>query len=310
MGYDGGMCSHESTPRGVFDGRVVRNERVCPEHYWMTLFMEGEFPATSPGQFVQVQCRSAAEPPAPAAVEWTDDTPPSFTQPEFVQSQPLLRRPLSLAGRRDVSGGTELEIIYRVVGAGTGFLETLDPGSVLSLLGPLGNAFPIVADKPKAALIGGGVGMPPMLYLSEAMGIAGKHTVAFCGARSAHLLPIGPDEFDLRGAKQMVATDDGTMGHHGLVTDALLEWMSEDAIRYSELVVYACGPEPMMRAVGNICDAHGIECYLSLERIMACGMGTCQSCAVKVEDETADEGWRYKLCCSDGPVFEASTLLW
>lgn len=305
------MCESDQTKRrGVFTAEVLSNRNLCPEHLWITLRMKGGFPSTEAGQFVQVQCRPLDAPAGPTAVEWPDDGPPVLTQAELTGSEPLLRRPLSLAGRRDVSGGVELDIIYRVVGSGTGFLSRLSAGDVVSVLGPLGNAFPISDSKPKAVLVGGGVGIPPMLYLAETLGRVGKETVAFCGARSGHLLPVSADDFAQRGAKQIVATDDGTLGVHGLVTDALLHWLHEQPSDSGGLVVYACGPEPMMRSVGDLCLDRGIECYLSLERIMACGMGTCQSCAVKVHDESADAGWRYKLCCSDGPVFPADVLIW
>ena len=86
-------------------------------------------------------------------------------------------------------------------------------------------------------------------------------------------------------------------------------WIENSAANSSELVVYSCGPEPMMEAAANLCRKSGIECYLSLERRMACGMGTCQSCIIKIADES-DSGWNYRLCCKDGPVFDAANIIW
>ena len=164
------MCETDSDkPRGVFSADVVSNRNVCPEHFLCRLRIEGRFPSTRAGQFVQVECRPAGEAPPPNGVDWVEGIPPVLGQPEFVENRPLLRRPISLAGRRDVPGGAELELIYRAVGAGTRYLSTLAPGEAVSLIGPLGNAFPISPTKKRAALVGGGVGIPPMLYLAETL---------------------------------------------------------------------------------------------------------------------------------------------
>jgi dihydroorotate dehydrogenase electron transfer subunit len=321
------MCNPTTSPRGVFTGEVVANESLCSEHGRMTIAVH-DFPPSRPGQFIQLQCRPVRQQVSAHEVEWVDHGPdaelPQFTHPELTDTEPLLRRPFSLAGRRDGENRrVELDLIYRTVGTGSSYLATVDVGSELSLLGPLGNALPIIEGKAHAALVGGGVGIPPMLYLAEAMQLAGKQAVAFNGVRSHRLLPLTPTdvqispegtpaaclaEFARVGCDAVVTTDDGTVGYHGLVSDALLRYLR--TIDTDDLVVYACGPEPMMRAVGDLCVEIGIECYLSLERIMACGMGTCQSCIVKVHDASTEAGWAYKLCCTHGPVFEARQLIW
>ena len=107
----------------------------------------------------------------------------------------------------------------------------------------------------------------------------------------------------------MIATDDGSLGYPGLVSEAFGRWLTTLEIDPKQLTTYACGPEPMMQAVGEICTPRGIGCQLALERHMACGMGTCQSCVVKIR-EKSDRGWSYKLCCADGPVFEAADVIW
>ncbi len=295
-------------------------------------------PPSQPGQFVQLQCRPIREQVSAREVDWAPDRPPQFTQPELTDKEPLLRRPLSIGGRRDLGGLAELDLIYRAVGTGTTWLSGVQAGEQLSVIGPLGNAFPVSHHKPRAALVGGGVGIPPMIYLAEVIG-QGKAATAFCGVRSEHLLPLtlnekpSPDaaptscaeEFARSEAAAVIASDDGTVGYEGLVTDALLHWLRAEDIQPDELVVYACGPEPMMRATGDLCIELGIECYVSLERIMACGMGTCQSCVVKIREADAtgkpspagdparpahETKWSYKLCCSDGPVFPAEAVVW
>lgn len=301
--------------RGAFIARVAANRRLCDEHYLLTLHLEAFGPSKA-GQFIQLQCRRPTVRIGAKTVDWPEEGIAKFTQPELIGTEPMLRRPFSLAGRRDTDEGVQLDLIYRTVGAGTGWLAGVKADQELSILGPLGNAFPISHEKPQAVLVGGGVGIPPMLYLAEALGAAGKDTVAFCGSRSARLLPLtvagdngGVAEFAAFGAAAGIATDDGSLGRKGFVTELLAQWISGQCDAPTGLVVYACGPEPMMKEAGEICISRGIECYLCLERYMACGMGTCQSCVVKIRDDS-NGGWSYKLCCTDGPVFDAREVLW
>jgi dihydroorotate dehydrogenase electron transfer subunit len=309
--------------RGTFVGEVLANERLCTDHYSLRLAFDA-FPPTQPGQFVQLQCRDTEEPAAARPVAWPEGAPPRLTQAELTGREPLLRRPFSLAGRTRENGRDVLEIIYRAIGMGTTWMSGVTAGAQISTLGPLGNAFRIFPDKPLAAVIGGGVGIPPMMYLAEALAAAGKKTVAFNGARTASLLPLTIDEakveatghptpcvgeFSRYGIDSVVATDDGTLGFAGVVSEALRDWLNAHVNEESQLAVYCCGPEPLMKSVGELCVAFGIRCQLALERKMACGMGTCQSCIVKVRAEN-EQGWTFKLCCSDGPVFDAETLLW
>ncbi|HAU36389.1 MAG TPA: hypothetical protein DCX07_01560 [Phycisphaerales bacterium] len=320
------MCgsSHSARNRGEFQADVVSNERLCPEHYLLRL-RAAEFPPTLAGQFVQLQCRRLGEQDPAREVPWPAAGPPRLTQAELAGREPFLRRPFSLAGRRDTPAGVELDLIYRTVGTGTHWLaEVVRPGQRLSVLGPLGNGFAVRADKPRAALIGGGVGIPPMIYLAETLARAGKQSVAFHGARTAALLPVAVagdavspagrptpcvEPFARADVPSVVATDDGSLGFAGMVSRAFESWLDAERLDPSSLAVYSCGPEPMMRAVAELCLTRGIDCQLCMERHMACGMGTCQSCVVKIRDDTP-QGWSFKLCCTDGPVFEAGRIVW
>ncbi len=320
------MTADATRPRGTFLADVLANETLCEEHLLLRLAVEG-FPPSRPGQFVQVQCNEpAADAPRPREVPWGPDTPPKLTGPELTEARPLLRRPFSLAGRRDrPDGRAELDLIYRVVGAGTAWLEGLAPGPAVSVLGPLGNGFAIDPDRPAAALVGGGVGIPPMLYLAEALTAAGKDVQAFCGVRSEHLLPLRLTgeaeasplgepamcvaEFAAHGVEAAIATDDGSLGWRGLLPDALRRRLDDSPAAAEGLVVYTCGPEAMMRAVGELCIERGIPCQVALERHMACGMGTCQSCVFRMRADN-EQGWTYRLVCTDGPVFDARDVLW
>jgi dihydroorotate dehydrogenase electron transfer subunit len=320
------MGEAEATARrGTYLARVTANEALCDEHLRLRLALPA-FPPTQPGQFVQVQCRRPEAAPAPRAIEWSAGRPPKLTQPDLVRAEALLRRPFSLAGRVDgPEGGVELRIIYRVVGSGTDWLRGVTAGEPVSVLGPLGNAFAIREGKSEAALVGGGVGIPPLLYLAEALAARGRRATAFCGVRSANLLPLrlaggaaasagaepSPcvEDFAVHGAETVLATDDGSLGWRGFVNEAFERWLDGQAAPGGRLVVYACGPEPMMRAVGEACIRRDVECQLALERHMACGMGTCQSCVFKMRAE-GEGGWVYKLVCTDGPVFDARAIVW
>ena len=188
-----------ASPRGVFVGQAIRNDRLCQDHYALRLLLPA-FPSTRPGQFVQLQCRTLGPQQGYREVDWPTDHPPRLSQPELTGKEPLLRRPLSLAGRREVAGGVELDLIYRAIGIGTHWLAGVKEGTPLSVLGPLGNAFPISATKRHAFAVGGGVGIPPMLYLAEALVAAGKTVVAFSGARTRGLLPLANALFSTSGA--------------------------------------------------------------------------------------------------------------
>ena len=309
--------------RGIFPARIAVNRLVCEDHYRLVLELD-EFPPSRPGQFVNVQCGAAGG--EATTQEWTEDALPRLTQPELAGTQPLLRRPFSLAGRRETpEGKVHLELIHHVVGVGTAWLAEATAGAPLTVLGPQGNGFAVEDARPIAALVGGGVGIPPMMYLADGLTGTDTRVVAFAGARTARLLPLTTDpaeppsqagwptmcaaEFARSGTATVVATDDGSLGVTGFVHQPLAEWIQREGVSADSLAVYACGPEPMMRAVADVCRKTGCRCELALERHMGCGMGTCQSCVVKVKDD-CEQGWRYRLACNDGPVFDAEELIW
>jgi dihydroorotate dehydrogenase electron transfer subunit len=145
--------------------------------------------------------------------------------------------------------------------------------------------------------------------------------VAFAGAKSVHALPFegrmdeisqqlgfSIREFAKYTIESMVATDDGSSGFHGLVTDCFLEWLKENKPSAEETIIYSCGPEAMLKKVAEIAKERNIDCQVSMERRMACGIGVCQSCAVECRVEGSNETI-YKLCCEDGPVFDAQEVV-
>ena len=214
---------------------------------------------------------------------------------------PLLRRPFSVAW----SDGDACSFVFDVVGAGTAALAALRPGDTIDVLGPLGNGFTPAA--PGSALcVAGGVGCAPFPLLVRDLAAAGvEDIVVLNGAASASRL-YPAERFDRIGASVRVfeATDDGSRGHHGRVTELLT-----DALHESPPAVYACGPNVMLGAVARIVRAMpGVEvAEVSLEAPMGCGFGTCLGCAVPVGSSAAPA---WALCCSDGPVFRCDDVDW
>jgi dihydroorotate dehydrogenase electron transfer subunit len=324
--------------RNQFTARVAANLPLCGEHFRLVLQLNA-FPATEPGQFIQIACRDMSANYSPETeIDWQPGMQFDLEGRELMSPLAMLRRPFSLAGRRDTPNGVELDIIHRVVGVGTDWLARLTTADAVDIIGPLGNRFTLPPRGGRAMLVGGGVGIPPMLYLAEKLAFRDPPAIAFTGALSRDLLPVtlvagarpnGADndeplgdvlDFDIHGVRSVVTTDDGSYGFRGYVTQALERYIQRTTHeRQNEppAVIYTCGPEPMMKRVADIAAAFGIECQIAVERAMACGLGTCQSCCIKLKRDPTRDGqafagknWIYKLACTDGPVFKCSDLLW
>ena len=205
----------------------------------------------------------------------------------------LLPRPISLCGIDKEKG--ELRLVYRVAGAGTKEFSALAAGDTIDVLGPLGNGFPLLEGK-KAFLIGGGIGIPPMLQLAKALNeINGSEMVqSVIGYRDSHMFL--KEEFEAYGLVT-VATEDGSVGTKGNVMDAIREK------KLQADMIYACGPTPMLRAIKQYAEENNIECYISLEERMACGIGACLACVCKSREKDAHSNVNNKRICKDGPVF-------
>lgn len=334
-------ASPTERPRDRFDAVVEVNRPLCREHFLLRLRVTGPraFPATRPGQFVQVGCRAPhhaidTEALLGREVTWQEGQWPKLGQPEFCHPLALLRRPFSLAGRGDEARGTWIEVIHRVVGVGTDWLSQLKVGDAVDLIGPLGNSFTLPPGKSIGLLVGGGVGLPPMIYLAQALRAAKWDAVAFIGAMSRDLLAVTQragaeasvtgeptmcvEEFASQGVGAVVTTDDGSAGLKGRITAGLEKHLQIHAsTQGSRIVVFTCGPDRMMHAVATLAETFGVDCQVCVEQAMACGMGTCQSCVVKIEDREKPQSqtregrpWRFRLACTDGPVFASKSVVW
>jgi dihydroorotate dehydrogenase electron transfer subunit len=198
----------------------------------------------------------------------------------------LLPRPISI---NDVNGNI-VSFLYRIEGQGTKKISSLCKNDKLQLFGPLGNGFEPEKLKGKVAVIGGGIGIAPLLYLCK---VLCKKADVYLGYKDTENMYI-IDEFKLYAGRCVIVTEDGSSGEKGFVTDY---------IPYDEYdVVVTCGPEIMMKKIANICKDKKIKCYVSLERRMACGMGACLGCTVKTKAGN-------KRACKEGPVFDSKELI-
>lgn len=207
----------------------------------------------------------------------------------------LLPRPISLC-EIDKEKGL-LRIVYRVAGKGTAELSGLQVGDQISVLGPLGNGFPLKkAEGRTVFLIGGGIGIPPMVETAKQLHAKKKIIV---GYRDKNLFLT--EELENAG-DIYIATEDGSKGTKGTVLDAIrLEGLKGD-------IIFACGPTPMLRAIKAYAAEHEMECYLSLEERMACGIGACLACVCQSRNVDSHSHVHNKRICKDGPVFEASEV--
>ncbi|MCR5356457.1 MAG: dihydroorotate dehydrogenase electron transfer subunit [Lachnospiraceae bacterium] len=243
--------------------RVLSQEMLADEIYsmWIETDIAGE---AFPGQFISVYTKDKTK---------------------------LLPRPISIC---EADKGGRLRIVYRIAGAGTKEFSQYKAGDEIDILGPLGNGFPIKNEN--AVLIGGGIGIPPMLELAKRL--KGDKTIVL-GYRDADTFLV--DELKEYG-NIVIATDDGSLGTKGNVIDAIKE------NKVTGRVIYACGPTPMLRGVKKFAEENGVEAYISLEERMACGVGACLGCVCKSTDTDDHSKVKNKRICADGPVFNATEV--
>jgi dihydroorotate dehydrogenase electron transfer subunit len=264
------------------DAEVLSNTRLSADYCVVALRAPDLAASIQPGQFVMVRTSAC-------------DTP-------------LLRRPYSIFdllrdGRGDPIG---FSILNQRVGVGSSVLFSARPGDRFACLGPLGRPFGLVEPPTAAWMVAGGVGLAPFATLAEGLTAAGVSTTLFYGARTAAQL-FCLDRFEPLGVRLVLATEDGSLGTPGRVT-VPLEAAFAALGPGSGVMVYACGPEAMLAAVGRMATRFGQPSELAMERQMGCGMGGCYSCVVRVR--TPDGGSRFARSCLEGPVFAGDDIIW
>lgn len=309
-------CSTDDTARTRGEIRcTVRRSETLGQAY-RSLFLgipreEAPFLATArPGQFVQIACRPESG---------------ALSGPIF------LRRPFSMASAQVSDREVVIEIIHNIIGPGTAWLASRREGDPVFLLGPLGNGFTLPDDKTAPViLIGGGVGIPPVLFLADVLKAAGfTKVLGIAGMRSAgqfdqsiesvnsgtpELEPASRlRQFTRSGTPSLLATDDGSCGFAGNAVAAANGFLESNP-DWQTATIFACGPDRMLHATAELTQRRSMAGQLCMEAYMACGFGVCQSCVVPVkvnpELPASEENSRYALTCDAGPVFDSRTIIW
>jgi dihydroorotate dehydrogenase electron transfer subunit len=287
---------HAQRNRGtlfVEDGELIRTLEFPGDQYIMRIRAPKCAAAAQPGTFVHVTC---------------DDALP-------------MRRPLSIMR----CGDDWIEVLYKIVGEGLHLLAGKQPGDTINVLGPIGQPFRPDPARPNALLIGGGVGIPPMVFLAESMRDTQSNPLAILGSEipfpfelesSAIATPWAGDGIvstmpllEGWGVPTRLTSLAGFAGcYRGYVTDLAELWLQRlDAAEKDRVEIFTCGPTPMLKAVAALAERHDVPCQVSLEEFMACAVGGCAGCTVEI---TTPEGPAMKRVCVDGPVFDARTVVW
>ncbi len=262
------------------NSNIIRVEELAPGIIRITLAAPEIAAQAKPGQFVMVKASD--------------------------KGIPLLRRPFSI---HQVTSNGMIQLLVKVLGQGTSYLAERKKGEILEVVGPLGQGFSLADQTVNVCVVGGGVGLAPLFFLVKTL-LRSKSPAQIkilLGSATATELMILKDDFANLGILPLLATDDGSIGHHGFVTDLLPEQFSKE--KFSQ--VFACGPKPMMYKVANFCKGRNCPCQVSLETVMACGISACLGCTINSSQAKFESSGRPFLhVCKDGPVFNAGDVAW
>ena len=263
---------------------ILSNQEISPGYYRMRILAPDYNKLAKPGQFVMFRLQKS--------------------------EQPLLRRPFGIFRTGFMPADCEamppkefVELIYKVVGSGTEIMQRLHQGDQVELLGPLGKGFEPGDLTEEKILVGGGIGLVPLYMLAEKLVDTSKVRLLMGGRTRDDIITV--TEFERLGVETYVSTEDGSLGERGLVTQVLEQKLAES----QKKSVYACGPMPMIKAVEKICKKYNVPLQVSLEALMACGVGACLGCVVKGAGHT-EETPSYLCTCKTGPVFRSGQLDW
>lgn len=290
--------------KGVYDCKIISQTEVAPGVVRTILIGPEIARESKPGQFVNVRVSDSTD--------------------------PLLRRPFSVHAASPSDGTYSL--LYVLVGRGTALLRKMQPGTKISVVGPLGSSFDLGNSlEAEHIVVAGGCGAAPLHFLCDALceKWGCERVTVLSGAQSRNAL-LCEGEFRAHGVDVGISTDDGSYGYKGFVTQLLEERLSgsitdhKSQITNDRVRVYSCGPHAMLREVARISLAARVQsCQVSLENAMACGLGVCTGCVQKIRDRAIDlshddalhrphdaKGWHYERVCTEGPVFNAEDVVW
>jgi len=279
----------------VEDGEILSVDAFPADQFIMRIRAPRCAAASDPGSFVHITCDASL----------------------------AMRRPLSIMR----AGDDWIEILYKIVGQGLRLLSQKEPGDRVSVLGPIGQPFRMSADRPNALLIGGGVGIPPMVYIADwiRQDAGSWNPLAILGSEIPFPFELETSTIPVSGVGEDVSSTmplleswgiptrltslQGYAGcHDGYVTDLADRWLAAlPANELTKVEVFACGPTPMLKAVADLAARYNLPCQVSLEEFMACAVGGCAGCAVRIN---TPDGEAMKRVCVDGPVFDAATVAW
>ncbi len=263
---------------------VLSNQEISPGYFRMRILAPDYTKISKPGQFVMFRVQRSMP--------------------------PLLRRPFGIFRTGFMPADCEtmppkefVEIIYKVVGSGTEIMQGLQQGAQVELLGPLGRGFEAGDPAEEKILVGGGIGLVPLYMLAESLVEKSQVRLLMGGRTRDDIITV--TEFERLGVETYVSTEDGSLGEQGLVTKVLETRLAQKP----KATIFACGPMPMLEAVHHICQAHKVPLQVSLEALMACGVGACLGCVVKGAGHT-EENPSYLCTCKTGPVFKSHLIDW
>jgi dihydroorotate dehydrogenase electron transfer subunit len=255
-------------------GEIRENNKIGSRYHCLKIFVPHSLDLIKPGQFAMLSIKECKD--------------------------VLLPRPFSIHKFARKENASYLDFLFKVVGKGTSFLAELPSSSSIGVLTPLGNGFPDPPSGYKALIVAGGMGIAPLFPLILRLKESSPSVAVLYGAKSRDDLVCLPQLLDMRDIKIKITTEDGTEGEAGVVTKLL----DRDGLKTgAKTVIYACGPEPMLKRVAGFAAERTVPCWISLERKMACGVGACLGCVAKTR-----EG--YKCTCKDGPIFASQDIMW
>jgi dihydroorotate dehydrogenase electron transfer subunit len=261
---------------------LQQNQKIFTDHRLFSFIDSHIAQASQPGQFLMIRVTDTYE--------------------------PFLPRPMSvhriIKNKNNEAEG--FQVLFKIVGKGTKLLAEKKEGEQLQVLGPLGNGFTIDKTCSKALLVAGGIGAAPLVFLIEELVRTSANIKAFIGgASSQHLLAL--NIFKKHSQDLFITTEDGSQGKKGMITESLEEYLS--GINNAEgTIMYACGPKEMLKQVALLSNKFKLPCQLSFESRMACGLGACLGCVIKIK--SGNNNYDYKRVCIEGPIFNAQEVIW